>query len=632
MSKKFKQFLVAFFAILLTAVIGISMPFFSTYTPDLFNKLNISSAQANLNKYDFEKEKLVYITGEWQFFWNEHIVSEKKQNQPTDFFVQVPSSWTTYDLNGEKLSNGGKASYRTVLNNVNIKEPFVVSVPNLPGKCEVFIDGVCVFSNHKIPGTNYTTVIESYAIPFDPEEAKDNDYEIIIEITCNYSSGLTAVPILSSYENYHSREIGTLAQRYFYIGITMFFAISALVLAILNKHEKNNNNFWLFVLCITFAFRMLITNEGYMVSHGLFGNIEYEIMTSLVYVSTYILKLSMLMHVINVLDVKIHQGFIVFVAGLFLVCAFVPYVLYDYIYMATSYIWLQSVTYILDVFIIYKISKAVVDKRKISLLYLVAYCITSGAIIIDNFYINGYVSQNVTYIMPVACMVFIGIMLLIHSFDTVEMYKQAKRSAELQKELGDMNMTLMLSQIQPHFMYNALNTIKYLTKKDPKSAETAIVKFSSYLRANMDSLTQKEPIPFKKELEHVQNYIHIESLRFGDRLKVEYDIEYDDFLIPPLTIQPIAENAIKHGINQKIDGGTLKISTCEAENKILIFIEDDGVGFDVNEEKNDERSHVGMTNIKTRLKEMLNARVEVTSVQGEGTKVTIIIPEEEKTQ
>ena len=629
MSEKFKQVLVAFFAILFTAVLGISLPFFSTYTPELVNKLNISDAQANLKNYDFEKEKALYLTGEWQFFWNQHIISEGIDNPVTDFYIQVPSSWTTYDLGREKLSNGGKASYRINLKNVDMKEPFVVSIPNLPGKCEVFIDGVCVFSNHKIPGTNYTTLIESYSIPFDPKESADNNYEIVVEVTCNYSSGLTSAPVLSSYEVYHSREIGTLAQRYFYIGITMFFAISALVLAILNKNKKNNNNFWLFVLCITFAFRMLITNEGYMVSHGLFGDIEYEIMTSLVYVSTYILKLSMLMHVINVLDIKIHQGFIVAIAGMFLVCAFVPYVLYDYIYFATTYIWLQSVTYILDVFIIYNIAKAVIDKRKMSLLYLIAYCVTSGAIIIDNFYINGYVSQNVTYIMPVACMVFIGIMLLIHSFETVEMYKQAQRTAELQKELGDMNMTLMLSQIQPHFLYNALNTIKYLTKKDPKAAENAIVRFSGYLRANMDSLTQKEPIPFKKEMDHVENYVAIERLRFGDRLKVEYNIQYDNFNIPPLTIQPIAENAIKHGINQRVDGGTLKISSYEKDNTIFVIVEDNGVGFDVNEVKHDGRSHVGMNNIKNRLKEMLNAEVTVESTINEGSCVTIKIPKED---
>ena len=192
-----------------------------------------------------------------------------------------------------------------------------------------------------------------------------------------------------------------------------------------------------------------------------------------------------------------------------------------------------------------------------------------------------------------------------------------------------MNMTLMLSQIQPHFLYNALNTIKYLTKKDPKAAENAIVKFSNYLRANMDSLTQKEPIPFSKEIDHVKNYISIECLRFGDRLRVEYDIQYEDFLIPPLTVQPIAENAIKHGVNQRPEGGTVKISSYKAEGSAVVVIEDDGVGFDVNKKPDDNRSHVGISNITVRLREMLGAEVTVESTVGEGTRVTLTIPRKE---
>ena len=629
-SDKFRRNLIVFVAVLLTIVAGISLPFFSALLPNYINKVNIKSAQTDMRKYDLDKGEFVYLSGEWEFFWGKHIVSNDIKNPQPDIFVQVPSSWTTYKINGERLSNGGIASYRIKLSNITTSEYFVVSVPNLSGECKVFINGECVFSNRRIPGTDYSRVVESYAIPFNFEYGERKNCEVVVEMTCDFSSGLTSVPTLSTYESFRSGEISSLAQRYFYIGIVVFITIAALLLGILNKNI--GGQFWLFVLCFAFAFRMLISNEGYMVSHSLFGNMSYEIMTSLIYVSTYIIKLSMMMHLVNVLGIKMKPISIVGISGLFLVCAFVPYVLYDYIYMATSYMWLQSVTHLLDIIIIYKIAEKIIERQKFASLYLLVYCATSAGIVIENFYINGYISQNVSHVMPVTCMVFISSVVFIHFKHTVEASEQAKRTAELQKELGDMNMTLMLSQIQPHFMYNALNTIKYLTKKDPKSAETAIVKFSSYLRANMDSLTQKEPIPFTKEMEHVQNYIHIENLRFGDRLKVEYDIEYDDFLIPPLTIQPIAENAIKHGINQRVDGGTLKISTCEAENEIRIFIEDDGVGFDVNEEKNDGRSHIGMANIKTRLKEMLNARVEVTSVQNVGTKVTIIIPKEEKPQ
>lgn len=630
LSQGFKKNLIAFIAILLTFIAGTSLPFFTNLLPGYINEVNFNSAYANVGKYDLTSGESIYLTGYWEFYWNQHIVSDKKERERPDAYVQIPASWTTYEINGKKLPNGGRASYKVNLSGVNSSYPIVVSVPNVSGKCEVFINGKSVYSNRNIPGTKYETVIESYAIPYSLTKSSNNDCEVVIEVTCSNSSGLTSTPVLSTYKDFHMRELGTLAQRYFYIGIVIFIAIAVLLLGVLNKDV--GSQFWLFVLCFSFAFRLLVTNEGYVVSHGLFGDLDYEVVTLFVYASTYIIKLSMMMHLNNSLGINIRHNTLVLISVLFLVCAFVPYVIYDYVYIATSYMWLQSVTYILDALVIFKIAEKIIEQKRFALLYLVVYCITSAGIVIENFYMNGYISQNVTNIMPIACVIFIASVVFMHFGNTVEAYREARRAAELEKELGDMNMTLMLSQIQPHFMYNALNTIKYLTKKDPKAAESAIVKFSSYLRANMDSLTQKEPIPFKKEMEHVDNYISIEKLRFGDRLNIEYDISYDDFSIPPLTIQPIAENAIKHGINQRVDGGTLKISSYEEENSIIISIADDGVGFDVNQVKNDGRSHVGMTNIKSRLKEMLNAEVIVESVINEGTTVTIKIPKEDVSQ
>jgi sensor histidine kinase YesM len=145
----------------------------------------------------------------------------------------------------------------------------------------------------------------------------------------------------------------------------------------------------------------------------------------------------------------------------------------------------------------------------------------------------------------------------------------------------------------------------------------------------MDSLTQKEPIAFTKELEHVKNYIDIEQLRFGDRLKTEYDIQTENFTIPPLTIQPIVENAIKHGVNQRPEGGTVIISTSETGSYYIIRVTDNGVGFDINKKKDDGRSHVGLSNIKKRLETMLDAYIETESVIGEGTTVTVKIPKKE---
>ena len=119
-------------------------------------------------------------------------------------------------------------------------------------------------------------------------------------------------------------------------------------------------------------------------------------------------------------------------------------------------------------------------------------------------------------------------------------------------------------------------------------------------------------------------------MRFGERLNVIYDIQYDSFSIPPLTIQPIVENSIKHGVNQRPEGGFVKITSYEDNKNAIIVIEDNGVGFDETKPPPDDgRSHVGIKNIKQRLSQMLNASVDVTSVLNEGTKTVITIPKED---
>ena len=193
------------------------------------------------------------------------------------------------------------------------------------------------------------------------------------------------------------------------------------------------------------------------------------------------------------------------------------------------------------------------------------------------------------------------------------------------------NMSVMISQIQPHFLYNALNTIKSLIRRDPKTAEKAIIDFSYYLRGNMDSLSHTEPIPFETELAHVEYYCNIELLRFSDKLSVEYDIHEKDFLVPTLSVQPLMENAIKHGVTKKAEGGFVKLSTFATETEYVICVEDNGIGFDVhNMPTDDGRSHVGLNNIQYRFKTMLSAEMTIESTENVGTKVCVYIPKHPK--
>ena len=199
----------------------------------------------------------------------------------------------------------------------------------------------------------------------------------------------------------------------------------------------------------------------------------------------------------------------------------------------------------------------------------------------------------------------------------------------MQKELYEARVAIMVSQIQPHFLYNSLTSIAMLCTKDPKRARTATINFADYLRGNMNSLKERNPVPFKQELAHLKKSLMLEEMRFGDLLHIEYDIQCSDFLIPQLSVQPLVENAVKHGVGMKEDGGTVTISALETADSYRVEVKDDGVGFDPSVPKNDGRSHVGMENVRSRLKEMVNGRVEITSEPGKGTTAVIIIPKED---
>ena len=194
-----------------------------------------------------------------------------------------------------------------------------------------------------------------------------------------------------------------------------------------------------------------------------------------------------------------------------------------------------------------------------------------------------------------------------------------------QKELAAQKRALMLSQINPHFVYNTLSTIAAMCDTSPKQAKYLTIEFSQYLRRNIDTLTSEAVIPFEQELEHVECYLKIEKARFREKLNVIYSIQCKDFSIPPLTVQPLVENAVKHGITKKASGGTIRIVTCEEDEYYIVRIIDDGVGFDSNTAK----MHVGIQNVRSRIAANCRGDLTIKSTVGVGTRATIIIPKKE---
>lgn len=201
-----------------------------------------------------------------------------------------------------------------------------------------------------------------------------------------------------------------------------------------------------------------------------------------------------------------------------------------------------------------------------------------------------------------------------------------RQIAEQEKKLVDMNVSLMLTQIQPHFLYNSLSSIRRMIRIDPEVAETAVENFSLYLRQNLESMNRVEPVSFAVEMNHVREYLYLENLRFGDRLSVEYDLGCEDFVLPSLSLQPVVENAVKHGVLQKEQGGCVRIRTRRDGRNVILTVEDDGVGFCPDTVSNDGRMHIGLENVKKRIEIQCQGTVRIESEIGVGTTVTMTIP------
>lgn len=182
----------------------------------------------------------------------------------------------------------------------------------------------------------------------------------------------------------------------------------------------------------------------------------------------------------------------------------------------------------------------------------------------------------------------------------------------------------MVCQIRSHFVFNILNAISGMCKYDPAAADRTVVLFARYLRSNMDMLESVDPVPFRTALQHLEDYVALEQVRFGDRIEFITDIRAERFLLPPLMMQPVVENAIKHGLLPKPEGGTICLRTWQEGKLVYIEITDDGVGFDP--QTLCIKKTVGLKNVRFRIQQMPGGKLEIESIPGKGTKVTIVIP------
>ena len=192
-----------------------------------------------------------------------------------------------------------------------------------------------------------------------------------------------------------------------------------------------------------------------------------------------------------------------------------------------------------------------------------------------------------------------------------------------QQEIAHQRASIMVLQMRPHFIYNTMMSIYYLCEQDPEKAQQVTLDFTTYLRKNFSAITNKEPIPFTEELEHMRAYLAVEKAQYEDRLLIEYDTPHLAFRVPPLTLQPIVENSVKYGMDPDSDEPLrITIRTNKTDTGSVIIVEDNGLG--LSEQDNGE-PHLALNNIRERLS-VIGATFTITPIENSGTKVTVFLP------
>lgn len=192
-----------------------------------------------------------------------------------------------------------------------------------------------------------------------------------------------------------------------------------------------------------------------------------------------------------------------------------------------------------------------------------------------------------------------------------------------QEEIARQKASIMMLEMRPHFIFNTMTSIYYLCEQDAAKAQQVILDFTAYLRRNFDAVAKEKMIPFTGELEHTRAYLAVEQVRFEDKLFVEFDTPHTRFQIPPLTLQPIVENAVKHGIDPELDSLYITVQTRQADDGSRIIVKDSGPGFTP---ADDNEPHIALENIRKRLDLMCRGTLTISSGEESGTTVEIFIP------
>jgi sensor histidine kinase YesM len=580
----------------------------------------------DLSGWDFNSGGNVSLDGDWEFYWDELIPPGGFEGKRPLAYCSLPSGWAYYrDL---ALPRHGRATYRLKVKTDSADGIYSLYIPNVYSEYALYVNGglqhACgSFNEEKTPylhpllchfnlhggETELVLQVNNELLPYGGGVGQSIRFGSIYRLQREYNFYGISDVILTS--------------------ISMFSSVFFMILFYTKKRGRELIS--LFVLCVSVAVRDMLSNTTLMLR--VFQHLPFMFGSRLLMITIPCMVAAMLFYTHELYGSEVSKiPFCIMLAphGLYILSVFA---LSSMVYMTLFLYYLLTVL-AACVFGLYVSVNALRHHRAEA-----GYFFSGMLVLVSGVVLDGLVYMDVIsfeYMLPGALFFFLLIQLVL----LAKRYSEATRhaellSADLQDSLDritNAETAFMSAQMKPHFLYNALSTIAECCGTDPSMAEKLILSLSKYLRQTLDYDNLRSTVPLKKELELVSAYATIEKARFSN-IEVEFDLpeELPELQIPPLTLQPLVENAIKHGLRGTIEGGRVTLRVNLTEKYAAFTVEDDGSGIPEHILKNlgvypGGSVSIGLYNINTRLMRLYGRGLSITSEPGVGTSVSFDIP------
>lgn len=555
------------------------------------------------------------LRGEWEFYYNQWIVTDGSAEPVLTGYLNSADRWTDREFNGKTLPRTGYASYRMVVENCSSSEELYFGLSDFV-PTRLYVNGTEVLSRGEMSRD------EIYSVTTSSEKtssfiADGQPLELVIEIGYNDLGGTYLNPYL--YKENKPVLIDLYDSGFFLVAVACVVLIGIIIVfsTLIWAHRITDLAPIVFVagIVVFYLFSTEILQKGSLFTNNVPWNVTYY--TSWVggalaiFFSTYLVSVKHNLHNRLAMAVDI-LSYGIMTALYFL------YKGYEFRYVFGLIAAVAHLILFLPIVV-----RDTVGREPLPYLRATVVFLTTAMVAVNNLDVTGGISYGATGIIGILVIVIVALIVAIVVIRTKNDHRHAMEALTNEREITSIKSNALRSQINPHFLFNALTLVKSEYDKGEDSGRKTLEELRTHIDRVFDA-QEEELIPFSKEALLAEDYYHIEQTRRAETLPdIEWSIEAEDFLVPPLILQPIIENAVKYSGIDRRTGGRLSIGTTSDEDNYILTIRDNGVGFDVNRLR---RTSTGIRNVTLRVE--LLSEGSLTIDGSDGTKITIVFPKE----